>query len=183
VAVSEQVFDPVEALFATLENTWQTISSAYDVSNCLPDLQTLFASANLSAPQQSAEAVVAAMLMEVTESVGRFSPWYKMPARSFGLTAVRTGEANRSQWVLAPEAIQRWQRQIDPVAEMIHRYSGLIKAMVLVDDLMQDIPGDPCVTAHCNCSPAHAIRIRKSVLVKAEILCDKCHQPYMSTVI
>ncbi len=183
MAVSEQVFDPVEALFATLEDAWQVISSAYDVSNCLPDLQTLFARANLSAPQHGGEAVVAAMLMEVTESIGRFSPWYKMPARAFGLTTVRTGAANRSQWVLAPEAVQRWQSQIDPIAEVIHRYSGLIKAMVLVDDLMQDIPGDPCVTAHCNCSPAHAIQIRQSVLEKAEILCNKCHQPYISTYI
>lgn len=183
MAVSEQVFDPVEALFATLEDAWRAISRAYDVSNCLPDLQTLFTHANLSAPQQGAEAVVAAMLMEVIDSVGRFSPWYKMPARAFGLTAVPKGAGYRSQWVLAPEAVQRWQHQIDKIAEMIHRYSGLIKAMVLVDDLMQDIPGDPCVTAHCNCSPAHAIRIRKSVLEKAEILCDKCHQPYMSTVI
>ncbi|MCK4726091.1 MAG: hypothetical protein KAT29_09820, partial [Anaerolineales bacterium] len=74
MAVSEQVFDPVEALFATLEDAWQVISSAYDVSNCLPDLQTLFARANLSAPQHGGEAVVAAMLMEVTESIGRFSP-------------------------------------------------------------------------------------------------------------
>ncbi len=183
MAVSEQIFDPVEALFATLETAWRTISKAYDVSNCLPDLQTLFAHANLSAPQQGAEAVVATMLMEVIDTVGRFSPWYKMPARSFGLTALRKGAGYRSQWVLAPEAVQRWQLQVDQIAEMIHRYSGLIKAMVLVDDLMQDIPGDPCVTAHCNCSPAHSIRIRKSVLDKAVILCDRCQQPYMSTAI
>ena len=52
----------------------------------------------------------------------------------------------------------------------------------LVDDLMQDIPGDPCITACCNCVPPHAIYIRQSVLVKAEILCESCLQPYRETL-
>jgi hypothetical protein len=180
---SEQIFDPVEALVDTLEHAWQELCDAYDVSSCLPDLQTLFAEADLSCPEHAAGAVVTAMLLEVTECVGRFSPWYKMPARAFGLVSVQNSKTRRNRWILAPEAQQRWETLLEPITDIVSKYSGLIQAMVLVDDLMQDIPGDPCITARCQCSPPHNIQIRKSVLEKAEILCHQCMQAYVSTEI
>jgi hypothetical protein len=115
--------------------------------------------------------------------VGRFSPWYKQPARSFGLTSARDPLTQRTRWLLAPEAAQRWQEVLEPLTGVIRKYSGLIRAMLLVDDLMGDLPvNDPCVMAHCTCWPPRAIQLRKSVLEKAEIVCDECLQPFLERV-
>ena len=178
----DRILDPIEMLNETVERAWIELCRAFDVTACLPETQTLFEDADLSRPNQAAEAVLAAMLLEVVESVGRFSPWYKMPARAFGLTSMREGKAGRLRWILAPEAVQRWQGVLEPLNTVIRKYSGLIQALVLVDDLMQDIPGDPCITACCNCMPPRAIYIRQSVLVKAEIICESCLQPYKETL-
>jgi len=175
----DQVIDPIETLNATVESAWVTLCKAYDVSACLPDVQTLFEGVDLTRPNQAAESVVVVMLLEVMEGVGRFSPWYKMPSRAFGLTSVRDGKANKLRWMLAPEAVHKWQEILTPLSAVIRKYSGLIRAVVLVDDLMQDLPGDPCVTARCGCTPPRRIQIRRSVLTKAEILCDACLQPYI----
>jgi hypothetical protein len=178
----DRILDPIETLNATIERAWLEVCHLFDVTACLPDPQALFEAADLSKPNQAAEAVLAAMLLEVMENVGRFSPWYKMPARAFGLTSMREGKAGRLRWTLAPEAVQRWHGALDSLAVVIRKYSGLIQAFVLVDDLMQDIPGDPCITAYCSCTPPHAIYISQSVLVKAEILCESCLQPYRETI-
>jgi hypothetical protein len=175
----DQIVDPVEALNATLERAWAAVSKAYDVSACLPDMQTLFCGADLSRPNQAAESVLAAMLLEVVECTGRFSPWYKLPARAFGLASVRASGTNRPAWVLGPEAIHRWQALLQPLAQTVRKYGGLIQAMILVDDLMQDLPGDPCVTAKCGCQPPKSIQIRRSVIEKTEITCQSCLQPFV----
>jgi len=175
----DQIIDPIEVLNTTVERAWQAVCRAYDESACLPDMQTLFDGADLSRPNQAAETVVVNMLTEVIENVGRFSPWYKRPARAFGLTSMRDGRTNRVRWLLAPETVQKWQEVITPLATVIRKYSGLIRAMVLVDDLMQDVSGDPCVTARCGCIPPHMIQLRQSVLSKAEIICETCLQPYL----
>jgi len=176
--ILDNTLDPVEEINATLEHTWLKLCEAYDVSACLPDIQTLFANANLARPQQAAETVVAGMLLEVIESIGRFSPYYKMPARAFGVTSMRDKRTNRIKWLLAPEAIQKWDALLKPLTQVVHQYGGLIRAMLLVDDLMQDMPGDPCVSAQCHCVPPRIIQIRQSVLLKSEILCETCMQPY-----
>lgn len=171
--------DPVEVLWETIERAWTAICQAYDVSACLPEMQILFAQVDLASPNQAAEAVLVIMLQEVVESVGRFSPWYKQPARAFGLTSTRDARTNRIKWLLAPEAELRWQDLITPLANVIRKYSGLIRAMVLVDDLMADIDSDPCIIARCGCIPPNTIQIRLSVLEKTEILCEKCLQHYV----
>jgi hypothetical protein len=173
-----RTIDPVEVLWETIERTWMAVCQAYDVSACLPDMQTLFAQANFSSPNQAAEVVLVVMLQEVVESIGRFSPWYKQPARAFGLTSTRDTKTNRVKWMLAPEAAQRWQAELAPLAQIIRKYSGLIRAMVLVDDLMADIESDPCIIARCGCIPPNTIQLRKSVMEKTEILCEKCLQHY-----
>ena len=174
----DQIIDPAELLTATIERAWIAICETYDATACLPNMQTLFEGADLFYPKQAAESVVATMLLEVVESIGRFSPWYKMPARSFGLTSVRDSQTNLIHWMLAPEATQKWQKVLEPLITVIHNYSGLIQAILLVDDLMRDIPGDPCVTANCGCLPPHTIQIRESVLDKTEIICELCMQAY-----
>lgn len=178
---TNRTMDPVEILWETIEHAWTTICQAYDVTACLPEMQALFTQVDLSNPNQAAEAVLVVMLQEVVESIGRFSPWYKQPARAFGLTSTRDTQTNRVKWMLAPEAAQRWQSVLLPLANAIRRYRGLIRAIALVDDLMGNFESDPCITASCCCDPPHSIQIRRSVLVKAEILCERCLQPYLET--
>jgi hypothetical protein len=175
----DRTVDPVEVLWATIERAWLAICQAYDVTACLPEMQTLFAQADLSSPNQTAEAVLVVMLQEVIESIGRFSPWYKQPARAFGLISTRDTKTNRVKWMLAPEAVHHWQSVLTPLANVIRKYSGLIRAMVLVDDLMADIDSDPCITARCGCTPPNTIQLRQSILQKTEILCEKCLQHYI----
>jgi hypothetical protein len=180
VEALERAFDPIETLNASLERAWVAVCDAYDVSASMPDLRTLFAEADLSQPEQAAQAALVAMLMEVMESVSRFSPWYKQPARAFGLTCLRDVLTQRPLWRLAPEAIQRWQDILAQLSLLIARYSGLIRALVLVDDLMKEMDEDPCVIARCACQPPRSIQLRRSVLSKAEIICELCLQPFRS---
>lgn len=176
---AEMAVDPVEALHASLEWAWGSLSQSYDVTAGMPDISSLFAGADLSRPERAAQAVVVSMLQEVMEAVGRFSPWYKQPARAFGLTCVRDPLSLRTHWLLAPEAAQRWRDVLEPLGGVIRKYSGLIQAMLLVDDLMDDISvDDPCVTAYCICWPPRSVQLRKSVLAKAEIICEHCLQPF-----
>jgi hypothetical protein len=180
---AERAIDPVEALHASLERAWWCLSQAYDTTTSMPDLSSLFAGVDLSRPEQAAQAVVVSMLQEVMEAVGRFSPWYKQPARAFGLTSVREPLSLRSYWLLAPEAAQRWRDILEQLSGVIRRYSGLIQAMLLVEDLMGDISADdPCVTARCACWPPRTVQLRKSVLDKAEIICENCSQPFLERV-
>jgi hypothetical protein len=175
----DRITDPVEVLREAIDDIWIAACKAYDVTTCMPDMQTLFAGADLSRPNVASEAVLVVMLQEVIESEGRFSPWYKQPARAFGLTSMRDSKTNQMRWMLAPEAIQRWQVWLTPLAIAIRKYSGLIHAMILVDDLMMDIDSDPCIAAVCNCIPPHSIQIRRSVLDKSEIICECCLHPYV----
>lgn len=177
-ATFDKTLDPVEEIHAALEHAWERLAGAYDVTTCMPELAALFEHTDLRRPQSAAQGVVVAMLLEITENIGRFSPWYRLPARSFGILSSLDPQNKRTRWRLAPEAAQKWQGLITPLAELINKYSGLIRAMLLVDDLMNDIPGDPCVTAHCRCVPPRAIQLSQSVLAKSEILCEHCRQPY-----
>jgi hypothetical protein len=175
----DKPIDPVELINGTLERAWDTISAAYDVNAGLPDMRELFEGTNLSRPNQAAEMVIANMLTEVVECIGRFSLWYKLPARAFGLISVRDRVTNQVRWTLAPEATQKWCEILDPISMAIRKYSGLIQAIILVDDLM--INGsleDPCITASCLCSPPRQIKIKRSILEQAEIICDLCKHSF-----
>jgi hypothetical protein len=176
----ERILDPVEMLNECLERAWNKICDAYDASASLPEIHCLFEQADLSKPVQAAETVLVNMLLEVMEYICRFSPWYTKPARAFGLYSVRDSTANRIRWMLAPEAAQKWACILQPLQQAIEKYNGLIQAFRLVDDLMaRTTPEDPIVTASCSCIPPRAIQIRYSVLIKAEIICDRCRQPYL----
>lgn len=175
----DKPIDPVELISGTLERAWEMISLTYDISANLPDMRELFEGANLSRPNQAAEKVIANMLMEVTECVSRFSPWFKMPARAYGLTSMRDRTTNQVSWRLAPEAIQKWEGILKPLAAAIERYSGLIEAIILVDDLMLDKLEDPCVVARCSCVPPREMRIKQSILEQAEIQCELCRRPFV----
>jgi len=177
---SEQVLDPVEMLVECLERAWEKICHDYDASSSMPDLKSLFDQANISDPDQAAEMVLVNMLLEVMECICRFSPWYTRPPRAFGLSSVRDCTSNRTRWMLAPEAAQRWSEIIQPLCAAIEKYCGLIQAVLLVDNLMaKTTPDDQIVTACCSCLPPRAIQLRQSIIQKAEIICDHCRQPYL----
>lgn len=170
--------DPVETIHELLQRAWNELSAVYDVSTCLPDLNILFPGIDLDDPRKAAESLIAGMLLEIMENISRFSPWYRVPARSFGVISFRDPSTRQTRWLLAPEAVQRWNHLIGPLTEMIQRFGGLLRAMVLVDGLTESLPGDPCVQASCRCIPPRTIYLRKSILEKAEIICDTCLQPY-----
>ncbi len=171
--------DPIEELDETLEHTWRTLCDYYDSGGELPDIQHLFDGAEITSPEKAAEIVLANMLMDVIEYISRFSPWYIKPARSFGLCAIRDAKTNCIRWILAPEAIQKWQTLIEPLAASIRQNSGLIQAVLYVENLMKSGSSqDECVTARCDCLPPHTIQIKKSALDRMEIYCNVCKQPF-----
>jgi len=174
-----QTIEPIEVINQALDDAWSELCQYYGVTGSLPDLQDLFSGVNLAEPEQAAEDILVSMLQEVTEQVGRFSPWYKQPARTYGLTSVCDRLANRTKWVLAQEAVQQWSPVLDQLAWVLDRYGGLVHALVLVADLIEDLPDDPCVTVQCHCYPATTIQLRRSVLEQAHIVCRQCQHPFV----
>jgi len=163
----------------TLKQTWQTIGAQYDVTGELPDMGTLFEGVDLDAPQRASEQVVANMLSEVMERVGRFSPWYKRPAKSFGLVMALNETTHCAEWSLSPEASRQWQRPLRHLATAIENNVGLILSAKWLDNLEATRSADdPCVAASCLCTPPRVILVHRSVLTHAEIRCDACQQVF-----
>jgi hypothetical protein len=171
-------FDPVEHITGTLQAVWIDLCKPFDVSTCMPELELLFMNVDLSEPGEAAENVLALMLLEVMESVSRFSPWYRRPARAFGVVSMRDAISNNSRWLLAPEAVLRWEEVLKKLRRLVRRYSGLIHAMILMDSLVADLPDDPSVSASCACLPPRRIHLRLSILKQSEITCEACLHPY-----
>jgi hypothetical protein len=144
----------------------------------MPGLQNLFMHAPLGTPPKAAECVLVNMITEVIERVGRFSPWYKQPARAFGLVSLRDSITGKSHWLLAPEALQHWQSSLKNLTQAIKLNNGLIQATLLVENLSDEDLHDPLVIAQCSCYPPKRIQIGASILDKTAIICDACQQPF-----
>lgn len=170
--------DPIEAIDQSIQCAWEKLSRAYDVSTCRPDFQYLLSGVDLANAEQAAQELVAAMLQEIMENVGRFTPWYRLPARAFGMYSMREPTTNQIHWLLAPEAVQKWRGILVELAGVIDRYRGLIQAVVMVEALMERAPEDPCLAASCGCDPPRLIYLRKSILDQVTIVCDNCQQVY-----
>lgn len=169
---------PIDLLDSTLEQSWETLCAAYEVEIALPNVQNLFYRAAIKTPPKAAETVLVNMMTEVIENVGRFSPWYKQPARAFGLVSLRDPVTGQSRWLLAPEALQRWQAVLHNLSQAIKLNNGLIQATLLVENLAEDELDDPQVIAECNCYPPKRIQINLSILDKTAIICDDCQQAF-----
>ena len=179
VPKKKQIANPIDLLDSTLEQVWMTVCKAFDVDGPIPNTQALFANAQLNTPPQAAEAVLVNMLTEVIERVARFSPWYKMPARAFGLASVRHPQTGVTRWLLAPEALQRWTPTLNQLAQAIRLNAGLIQATLVVENISgEDLLSDPQVLAECDCMPPRRIQIGQSILDKTAIICDECLQPF-----
>lgn len=179
VEKQKPAYVPVEMLNEVLERIWDRLCITYDVNAEMPGLTALFNNVDLSNNGQAAQAVMVNMLCEIIESVSRFSAWYKKPARAFGLVSVRDGCSNNPRWLLASEAVYRWRNLLDDLAAAIRGNSGLIQAVVLVEDLINNTGSDdPCKTVVCACSPARQIRLRKSILGNTKLICEFCQKPF-----
>jgi hypothetical protein len=170
--------NPIDLLDSALEQSWGILCAAYEVDTDLPNAQNLFARATLKTAPKAAETVLVNMLTEVIENVGRFSPWYKQPARAFGLVSLRDPVTGQSHWLLAPEALQRWQVLLQELTQAIKFNNGLIQATLLVEDLAEEQLDNPQMIAQCNCYPPKRIQINLSMLDETAIICDDCQQPF-----
>ena len=170
--------EPETHLTMVIEDSWEDICSTYDVQAETPALDSLFQNVDLSTPDEAAETVVTNMLLEVIAKVGRFSPWYTRPARDFGLVSVWDKEHCRHQWVLTVDTYIRWLGPIQHLKKAIQKNRGLLQGMLLVERLMQEEEEDPCAIAHCGCDPPRFIKLKRSTLEEASIICDACLQPF-----
>lgn len=165
---------PVDLLDA-LEHVWQGLCDTYDVAADLPDTRTLFEGADLTAPEEAAETVLANMLLEVMYSISRFSPWYKKP---LGLRRIYDESTDRSRWALSPKTYQQWQELLKPLSIAIKSNVSVILAADLLESMEGGtLPADQ-VTATCLCVPPRLIRIKRAALINADIVCDTCRQPF-----
>lgn len=173
------VTDPSEFLDDVLGRIWQMISCTYDSGGCLPDVKTLFNNVDLSKPFQAAKIVLAHMILDAMENVSRFSPWYTRPARAYGLISVVDPYDGQKRWMLASEAILKWSNALDHLSKAIDQNYSLIRAMVLVEDLLEHAgAGEPWVLATCACTPPRSIQVTETVLQEGKIICDACLQPF-----
>ena len=161
-------------LLDALQHAWLAVCRAYDVIPDLPDLPSLFEGADLNAPDRAAETIVANMLLDVVEAVGRYSPAYAQPC---GLILAHDPVTDRGYWILSPETKQRWQALLAPLATAIERNVGLILAADLIENLGEAAAGDR-VLACCLCLPARVILVNRAVLDNSGIVCEACQHPF-----
>ena len=174
----DQTTNPIDLLDCALEQSWNAVCAVYEVDADLPNSQILFENSALRTPPKAAETVLVNMLTEVIENMGRFSPWYKQPARAYGLVTLRDPVTRQSRWILAPEALQVWGAVLRQLTEAIRLNNGLIQATLIVENLPDEEEQDPQVIAQCDCYPPKRIQISLSILDKTAILCDECQQPF-----
>ena len=163
-------------LIEALQQAWRSICVTYDVNAELPETPCLFEGVDLHLPKQAAESIVANMLLNAMEEVGRFSPAYKQP---IGLIHVRDRAANRSSWLLSPDMREHWQHVLHPLALALERNRGLLLAADVLGEFTKSGPCDEArVLACCLCVPPRVILINRAVLGNANIVCETCQQPF-----
>lgn len=174
----DKTIDPIELLNRALDQAWEVIREGYDLTACLPDMLTLFKGVDLSVPARAAKTVMANMLLEAMESVSRFSPWYTLPARAYGLVSLKNQENDQMIWSLAPEANQRWCDILEDLEIAIRKNSAIIQATILVDGILEHSEGDCLITVSCQCLPPRVLNLRKSAIEQGDIICDICQHPF-----
>lgn len=181
----DSAIDPVDGFYEVLQLVWEYISRKYGVMESLPDTRSLLEGVEVSDPCVAAETVICNMLVDVTQLVDRFSPWYTRPARSFGLVSFRDMISHKTKWRLGPEALEKWQYQLDMLATEFAEKSGLIEAIAIISDLdiLDESPTDILI-AICECDPPKEIQVTRSFLNNNHLVCNDCkvqfdieHQP------
>jgi hypothetical protein len=170
----------IEDFYQVMDFAWETLCSQFDVDEALPDVKCLLFGVNLDDSVQAAEAIVANMLIEITERVHRFSPWYRSPARAFGLISLRDPKTHLISWKLAPEAIQKWQKIIEPIECEIAYKSSIIDMVRTIDQIKFD-PKEETVLAVCECSPPKELLVSRAFLISEGIVCNACQHNFVAT--
>jgi hypothetical protein len=168
----------IEDFYGVLEFAWETLSAEFDIDEALPDIKYLFMGADMEDSVLAAETVVINMLTEITERVHRFSPWYRCPARAFGLISLRDPKTHRISWKLAPEATQKWQKILEPIECEIAYKASLISMMMTIDEIELN-PHEESVLVVCECLPPKELLVNQSFLSKEGIICNCCHQKFL----
>jgi hypothetical protein len=178
--ITKNIEDPIEFFTGVLQDVWDKLCEAYDVSSGIPDMGLIMDGVDLTDHDRAANDILVNLIIEVMEQVSRFSAWYTKPARAFGLVNFTDKFNLKTKQILAPEAISKWQDLIDDLSDAVSMNSGIIKASILVDRLMSEHPSekDPHVVVGCDCIPRVKIRVKKSILVKADLTCDNCHERF-----
>lgn len=177
---SDSTANPVDGFYDVLQLAWESISGQYDIIASMPDSRCIFEDIAPQKPCLAAETIVRNMLLCVTQLVDRFSPWYKRPARAFGLVSYRDMITHRTKWRLAPEALKKWNMQIEMMATEFEQKSGLVDAIVLVSglDILDEKPTDTLV-ATCECDPPKEILVPRSFLNAHPIVCKECQEAFI----
>lgn len=168
----------IEDFYGVLDFSWQTLSKEYEVDTSLPEIRGLFSGVNLEDSVAGAEGVVTNMLTEITERVHRFSPWYRCPARAFGLINLRDPATHKVFWKLAPEACQKWQKILEPIECEIAYKSSLIKMMLTIDQIEFE-PNQKSVLAICECHPPKELLVNLLFLAEKGVICNACNQNFV----
>lgn len=166
-------------LFEVLDTVWQTLCIDYDVCAYLPDIGDILKNVETTLPEQAAQSILTNLLSEIMENTNRFSPWYKKPARAFGVE-FRVGSTGGRQWTLTPEAIAARHHTLALLTRAVERNATVILATHFLDDLAppQEI-ADPCQSASCQCIPPRIILIQNAPKHYTTIVCDSCRQPFI----
>jgi heterodisulfide reductase subunit B len=169
-----------EDIFDVLRQTWKAVSRHYDVMDEAPALMLLFNSVDFISTRTAAEKVVANMLIEITERVDRFSPWYCEPAHAYGLISYEDPVTNCVEWGLSAQGKQQWQSVIEELTAGIRRDYALLLANLTVNRAEQnDHKGKrEFVRLFCECDPPRSILVPEKRLTEHEIICDHCGAPF-----
>lgn len=169
----------IQSVTDCLDLVWETLCGFYDVPDTPMEISTIFEGANFSCSEGVAITVLTNMLSEITQRVHRFSRWYSAPARAFGLISMRNPQTNRCFWGLAPEAMHQWGELIMQITEEIEAKSGLVHAMLIIDNLEdQFYRPTQKLMASCQCDPPKKIWVKTEFLENHEITCEHCKQEF-----
>ncbi len=178
VEVKTTAHDPIDQMTDVLDAVWDILCHTYDVAAEIPRFETLFMDVDLSDSQRAAESVLARMLCEISESTHRFSPWYKSPARAFGLVIQHDAHSQSARPFLAPEAVTKWRTILYPLRSEIDHKRGLIKALLVFNENAKATRNCAKVIAQCKCVPPNKISIRAHLLVEGGVVCEVCNQSF-----
>jgi hypothetical protein len=169
----------IEDFYQVMEYAWETLCAHFDLDATLPDIKCLLMGVDLDDSVMAAESIIANMLTEVTERVHRFSPWYRAPARAFGLISLRDPKTHMIRWKLAPEAAQQWQNIIEPLECEIAYKASLISMIETIDQIELD-PHSESVLAVCECDPPKELLVSRAFLLEKGIICNACQHNFVA---
>lgn len=169
----------IEDFYQVMEYAWETLCAYFDIDAALPEVRCLLLGVDLNDSEQAAQAIVANMLTEITERIHRFSPWYRSPARAFGLISLRDPKTHMVRWKLAPEAAQKWHKIIEPLECEIAYKASIINMIETIDNIKFEAH-EESVLAVCRCNPPKELLVSRAFLVEKGIICNACQHKFVA---